>query len=144
MVCQVCLDKAVKIVLTVKVFLTGADVTKAKGPTLYCSFCRKSQHEVAKLIAGPVVFICDECVAICNKVLAKAGDGPFDFPNIDWPTNQPTENLLAMLKAQIATVEDTRERLQVSIDILRKRDVSWADIGTALGISRQAAWERFA
>jgi ATP-dependent Clp protease ATP-binding subunit ClpX len=118
-------------------------MAKKKGPALYCSFCRKSQHQVAKLIAGPVVFICDECVAICNKVLAQVGDGAHDFPKSDWPANLPSENLLALLKTQIATVEDTRERLQVSIDILRKRDVSWADIGTALGISRQAAWERF-
>ena len=33
--------------------------------TLYCSFCGKSQHEVRKLIAGPTVFICDECVVMC-------------------------------------------------------------------------------
>ena len=33
--------------------------------TLYCSFCGKSQHEVRKLIAGPTVFICDECVELC-------------------------------------------------------------------------------
>ena len=33
--------------------------------TLYCSFCRKSQREVRKLIAGPTVFICDECVELC-------------------------------------------------------------------------------
>ena len=45
--------------------------------TLYCSFCGKSQHEVRKLIAGPTVFICDECVELCmdiireeNKILA--------------------------------------------------------------------------
>lgn len=35
--------------------------------TLYCSFCGKSQHEVRKLIAGPTVFICDECVELCMK-----------------------------------------------------------------------------
>ena len=34
--------------------------------TLYCSFCGKSQHEVRKLIAGPTVFICDECVELCK------------------------------------------------------------------------------
>jgi len=33
---------------------------------LYCSFCGKSQHEVRKLIAGPSVFICDECIELCN------------------------------------------------------------------------------
>ena len=51
--------------------------------TLYCSFCGKSQHEVRKLIAGPTVFICDECVELCmdiireeNKTsLVKSGDG---------------------------------------------------------------------
>jgi len=51
--------------------------------TLYCSFCGKSQHEVRKLIAGPTVFICDECVELCMDIIreenkssmVKAGDG---------------------------------------------------------------------
>jgi len=38
---------------------------------LYCSFCGKSQHEVRKLIAGPTVFICDECVALCNDIIEE-------------------------------------------------------------------------
>ena len=58
---------------------TGSDSKN----TLYCSFCGKSQHEVRKLIAGPTVFICDECVELCmdiireeNKTsLAKSKDG---------------------------------------------------------------------
>ena len=52
--------------------LSGSD-TKS---TLYCSFCGKSQHEVRKLIAGPTVFICDECVELCNDIIreeTKAG-----------------------------------------------------------------------
>jgi ATP-dependent Clp protease ATP-binding subunit ClpX len=36
---------------------------------LYCSFCGKSQHEVRKLIAGPSVFICDECIELCNDII---------------------------------------------------------------------------
>ena len=51
--------------------------------TLYCSFCGKSQHEVRKLIAGPTVFICDECVELCMDIireeskssLVKSSDG---------------------------------------------------------------------
>ena len=39
--------------------------------TLYCSFCGKSQHEVKKLIAGPTVFICDECVELCNDIIQE-------------------------------------------------------------------------
>ena len=39
--------------------------------TLYCSFCGKSQHEVKKLIAGPTVFICDECVELCMDIIRE-------------------------------------------------------------------------
>ena len=39
--------------------------------TLYCSFCGKSQHEVRKLIAGPTVFICDECVELCMDIIRE-------------------------------------------------------------------------
>ena len=38
---------------------------------LYCSFCGKSQHEVRKLIAGPSVYICDECVELCNDIIRE-------------------------------------------------------------------------
>ena len=55
--------------------------------TLYCSFCGKSQHEVKKLIAGPSVFICDECIDLCNDIIreevpadAAAGDSKGDLP----------------------------------------------------------------
>jgi ATP-dependent Clp protease ATP-binding subunit ClpX len=41
------------------------------GKLLYCSFCGKSQHEVRKLIAGPSVFICDECVDLCNDIISE-------------------------------------------------------------------------
>lgn len=61
---------------------TGAGGGDGKN-TLYCSFCGKSQHEVRKLIAGPTVFICDECVELCMDIireeskssLVKSGDG---------------------------------------------------------------------
>jgi ClpX C4-type zinc finger len=45
---------------------------KAKQ-TLYCSFCGKSEAQVRKLISGPTVFICDECVLVCVEILRKAG-----------------------------------------------------------------------
>jgi len=41
------------------------------GKLLYCSFCGKSQHEVRKLIAGPAVFVCDECVELCNDIIRE-------------------------------------------------------------------------
>jgi len=48
---------------------SGKDSDSAK--LLYCSFCGKSQHEVRKLIAGPSVFICDECVELCNDIIRE-------------------------------------------------------------------------
>ena len=44
---------------------------KGDSKLLHCSFCSKSQHEVRKLIAGPHVYVCDECVAFCNDILEK-------------------------------------------------------------------------
>ncbi len=49
----------------------GAD----NGKLLYCSFCGKSQHEVRKLIAGPSVFVCDECVELCNDIIREELQG---------------------------------------------------------------------
>ena len=43
--------------------------------TLYCSFCGKSQHDVRKLIAGPTVFICDECVELCTEIIREEAKG---------------------------------------------------------------------
>ncbi len=51
--------------------LSGSD----SKSTLYCSFCGKSQHEVRKLIAGPTVFICDECVELCNDIIREEVKG---------------------------------------------------------------------
>lgn len=54
--------------------MTGAPSVSA-SPTLYCSFCNKSQHAVKKLIAGDAVFICDECVDVCNRIIRGEKEG---------------------------------------------------------------------
>ncbi len=63
---------------------------------LYCSFCGKSQHEVKKLIAGPSVFICDECVDLCNDIISEevvdAESPTGDFGNL--PTPHEIKNIL--------------------------------------------------
>ena len=108
--------------------------------TLYCSFCYKSHYQVNKLISGPAnIFICDECVDLCNQIIA--GRPPRAKP----PSAEelPTERLLERLEAIEDTVQGKGNKLQQAVDLLRSRQVSWAVIGAALGISRQAAWERF-
>ena len=70
-------------------------MTKAGGndskSTLYCSFCGKSQHEVRKLIAGPTVFICDECVELCMDIIREVEIVPREVPRrgADLEGNQP-------------------------------------------------------
>lgn len=61
------------------------DTTDSNQKTLYCSFCGKSQHEVKKLIAGPSVFVCNECIDLCNDIIQeevqeKAAVKPEDIP----------------------------------------------------------------
>ncbi len=50
---------------------------------LYCSFCGKSQHEVRKLIAGPSVFVCDECIALCNDIIREEAQSAIGGEKLD-------------------------------------------------------------
>lgn len=113
-------------------------ISRKKKP-LHCSFCGKSEKEVARLLAGPKgVYICDMCVGACGKILEAV---PSTFA-AGW-ASMDNEQLLGALKSAEASVEGTRSILQAQINVLRDRGVSWEVIGKALGISRQAAWERF-
>jgi len=56
------------------------------GKLLYCSFCGKSQHEVRKLIAGPSVFVCDECVELCNDIIREEMEEGNDEQRTSLPT----------------------------------------------------------
>jgi hypothetical protein len=115
----------------------GSSVPKK---TLYCSFCFKSQHQVKMLLLGPAgIFICSECVEACNEHIARRPRSA----KTPLPEELPTERLLERLEAVEETVQGKGNQLQQVVDILRSREVSWAVIGAALGISRQSAWERF-
>jgi ATP-dependent Clp protease ATP-binding subunit ClpX len=65
-----------------------SDDTRGKddGKLLYCSFCGKSQHEVRKLIAGPSVFVCDECVELCNDIIREELEERAEQGNDKLPT----------------------------------------------------------
>lgn len=119
----------------------GAASASVRSKDLYCSFCFKSQHEVKKLIDGPgSIFICDECVDLCNEILA----GPKAKSSKSLSVGElPTERLLERLRPIEDTLQGKGNQLQQVVEVLRSREVSWTQIGSALGISRQSAWERF-
>jgi ATP-dependent Clp protease ATP-binding subunit ClpX len=73
--------------------MTKAAGTDAKS-TLYCSFCGKSQHEVRKLIAGPTVFICDECVELCMDIIREEHKISFSKTKDGVPTPKEIRDVL--------------------------------------------------
>ena len=118
----------------------AADAQSKPASTLYCSFCFKSQHDVRMLITGPAcIYICDECVALCDEIIAGRQ------PKVTKVSSDemPTERLLQRLQPIEQTLQGKGNQLQTVVDLLRSREVSWADIGGALGMTRQSAWERF-
>ena len=106
--------------------------------TVCCSFCSKDQDTVAKLIAGPGVYICDECVNLCDLIIAEEQVREFGA----W-SERPDDELLASLAKVQAVVSQVDAAVHDHVAILRGRGISWTRIGQALGVSKQAAWERF-
>lgn len=107
-----------------------------------CSFCSKPGAQVDKLVEGPGVFICDECVALAESIIAEHLGTPYSPRIPEW-----AELSDAQMLARLARMADTARQVEASlrewVQELRRRGTTWAKIGEALGISRQSAWERF-
>jgi hypothetical protein len=110
-----------------------------------CSFCAKPSTEVAKMIAGPGVYICDECVHLCTAIIVEEQRKPSQ-PEAQLPAWEQTmtdEQILDLLPRIASVGAQTEASLQRLVTVLRSRNVTWARIGAALKITRQSAWERF-
>lgn len=121
--------------------------TSASSPTAprvlaTCSFCHRSNNEVGTLVAGPGVFICDGCVALCAEIIAGR---PASVPQLaPWEHDLPLDDVLAQLGPVAAAGAQVERNLAGWVQKARSLGATWAQVGAALGISRQAAWERFA
>jgi len=117
-------------------------VEERDAPIACCSFCLKPNTEVNKLVAGPAVFVCNECVDLCCQVIAAAPDNqPRLLP---WEAADSLDSVLAMLPNAEAAHAQAESSLSGWVGQARELGGTWAQIGDALGMTRQSAWERFA
>jgi ATP-dependent Clp protease ATP-binding subunit ClpX len=109
-----------------------------------CSFCLKRAPEVDKLIAGPGIYICDQCVRACVDILDQAppsvGVSESQLPSWQSMTDEEVLRRLPRIAAVASQVEGGLQRW---VGEARRRGASWARVGAALEMSRQSAWERF-
>jgi ATP-dependent protease Clp ATPase subunit len=117
-----------------------------------CSFCSRPDTEVKKLVAGPGVFICDECIGLAQSIVAEYTGGAgvdgssvagASSPRLPWWDALDDEQMLTRLPQMLHTARHIEEHLTAWVRELRRRGVTWARIGQALGMTRQSAWERF-
>jgi ATP-dependent Clp protease ATP-binding subunit ClpX len=111
-----------------------------------CSFCAKPSSAVAKVIAGPGVYICNECIQLCNDILEEEQQQASSQAGTQLPAREEAmtdEEILALLPRIASVSAQTDTSLQRMVTVLRGRGVTWARIGAALQITRQSAWERF-
>jgi hypothetical protein len=121
------------------------ETTGTAAIQIRCSFCAKPSSEVAKVIAGPGVYICNECVQLCSAIIEQEQRKP-SRPQAQlpaWEEAMTDEQLLDLLPRIASVGAQTEASLQRLVTMLRGRSVTWARIGAALQITRQSAWERF-
>jgi ATP-dependent Clp protease ATP-binding subunit ClpX len=95
---------------------------------------------VAKLVAGPGVYICDECIKLCNEIIDQDAGPPSFVATLNDKSEKELFDLMVSFHASHAGIDVST---QLIVGELRARGVSWARIGEALGMTRQSAWERF-
>jgi hypothetical protein len=115
-------------------------VTEERATTS-CSLCLKPNNEVAKLVAGPGVYICDECVDLCRQIISNPPSLPPGLTS--WEEDLDLDGVLASLPRMAAAGEQVESNLSRFVKRARELGATWAAIGTSLGMTRQSAWERF-
>jgi hypothetical protein len=109
-----------------------------------CSFCRKPPDSVVRMVAGPGVFICNECVALCAELIAAPGQDKSAREQVaTWEQAMSDDDLLQHLPRVAIAGAQVEQQLTGWVRKARGRGITWTRIGEALGMTRQSAWERF-
>lgn len=108
-----------------------------------CSFCGKPNTEVSALVAGPGVYICNECVSLAQQVIDKPVSAPPVRRLPPWEHATDVTAVLDNLPRIARAGELVEETLTGWVRRGRELGATWALIGEALGMTRQSAWARF-
>jgi hypothetical protein len=121
---------------------TAAPSQAAAEPVMACTFCTKPSTGVARLVAGPGVFICNECVGLCVELLENTPKST-EPRELVRELKLSDEELLAHLPRIAAASAQVEQQLTSAVRQARRQGITWTRIGAALGMTRQSAWERF-
>ena len=102
---------------------------------LYCSFCGKNQHEVRKLIAGPSVFVCDECIALCNDIIREESQSDDEVGKMDKSDLPVPHEIRASLDEYVIGQEQAKKILSVAVYNHYKRLKNTSNDGVELSKS---------
>jgi hypothetical protein len=119
-----------------------AAVDDAKVQPFMCSFCLRPREQTGLLVGAPAVAICRGCTESARVLFEQAPADPNPSPRAPWDLLGDRE-LLERLPQIAKARDDVEQHLRQWVAAARARDISWAGIGEALGMSRQSAWERF-
>jgi len=108
-----------------------------------CSFCARDEAAVSKIIAGPGVYICDGCVALCENILAEDRQAGGTQPQLPGWESMSDQELLGHLPRVAQVADQVEANLRQWVHRARERGITWSRIGTALQMTRQSAWGRF-
>lgn len=114
---------------------------ECQGVIACCSFCSRPNTDVGTLVAGPGVFICNECVGLCSEVIEGK---PASVPQVaPWEREATLGEILRDLTPVAAASARVERNLAAWVNRARSLGATWTEIGDALGVTRQSAWERF-
>jgi ClpX C4-type zinc finger len=122
-----------------------ATATSTGKPIASCSFCDKPNTAVRSLVAGPGVFICDECVELSAAIVAEAAQTtPEESARLRAQfVNRSSEEILEMLPGVARSASRIDAELARMVSRLRDRGTDWQQIADALGTSVEAVRQRF-
>jgi hypothetical protein len=106
-----------------------------------CSFCLKQDNEVSRMVAGPGVYICNECVALCDQIIGSPPSLPPGMSS--WGEDLRLDVVLSSLPRMAAAGAQVESNLARYVMRAKRLGATWAAIGASLGMTRQSAWERF-